>query len=284
MPVSNGSPRSSDILIEADSVGGEDLWDKVAAALNQDRPVWIFSPLLSHVSGEIGRVYRDKKWVVIEDQSLARRDQLFRARDIVLSSLALAIFSPLFIVLAVLIKLTSPGPVFYETTVVGKNGRRFVWRKFRSMRVMPEAQDIEERKSIWRAYVEGRSNTGQTDAECGTNKVIDPSRVTPIGRVIRKHSIDELPQLWNVLKGQMSLVGPRPCLPYEAEYYTEWRSRRFDVLPGLTGVFQVFGRGRASLDEIAAMDVYYTLQRSFRFDLYLMLKTIGMVITGNGAA
>ena len=113
-------------------------------------------------------------------------------------------------------------------------------------------------------------------------KVIDQQRVTPLGRTIRKHSLDELPQLWNVFRGQMSLVGPRPCLPYETEFYQGWRQRRFLVPPGLTGVWQVFGRGWVCHDEAAAMDVFYLYRRSCRFDLYLLAKTVTIVFRPRG--
>jgi len=194
--------------------------------------------------------------------------------------MALVVLSPFMLAVAILIKLTSSGPVFYKTVVVGRNGGQFLWRKFRSMSVMDEKVDSAMRREKFRTYVENREFSA---VQSTSTKTIDLNRVTPIGRIIRKFSVDELPQLWNVICGQMSLVGPRPCLPYEAEFYTGWRSRRFNVRPGLTGIWQVFGRGCTSFDESAAMDVYYLYRRSFLFDLYLILKTIGVVITGKGA-
>jgi len=132
----------------------------------------------------------------------------------------------------------------------------------------------------FRAFAEGQLGVKSDKSPI---KAIDEKRITPVGRFIRKHSIDEWPQLWNVLRGQMSLVGPRPCLPHEAVFFTGWQRKRFSVPPGLTGVWQVFGRGRAGFEESAAMDVYYFYRRSFGFDLLLMLKTVGVMLTGKGA-
>jgi lipopolysaccharide/colanic/teichoic acid biosynthesis glycosyltransferase len=148
------------------------------------------------------------------------------------------------------------------------------------MQVVSDTDDFERRYKEFCDYVEGKRNSSSTNAPV---KVIDEERVTPIGRFLRKYSIDELPQLWNVLAGQMCLVGPRPCLPYEAAYFSGWREGRFKVKPGLTGIWQVFGRGRVGFDEAAALDRYYVYRRSFLFDLYLMIKTIGVVLTGAGA-
>jgi lipopolysaccharide/colanic/teichoic acid biosynthesis glycosyltransferase len=196
------------------------------------------------------------------------------------------LLSPLLLIVAVLIKIGSPGPVFFATTVVGKDRQTFVWHKLRSMRVVPEAEDIEKRRAKFQAYVEATSEGSDESLSGSQNapkKVIENRRVTPVGRFIRKFSIDELPQLWNVLRGEMSLVGPRPCLPYEAEFYTEWRGRRFCVQPGLSGIWQVFGRGRVGFDASAAMDAYYVYRRSFQFDVYLIYRTLGVVFTGRGA-
>jgi undecaprenyl-phosphate galactose phosphotransferase len=193
--------------------------------------------------------------------------------------LALVVTSPLSAVVAVLIKLSSPGPVFFSTEVVGKNRRSFRWYKFRTMRVIPEKQDSKTRRRDFELYVRSKSAsvTAATPA-----KVIDHSRVTWIGQFLRKYSLDELPQLWNILRGEMSFVGPRPCLPYESEFFEGWRAQRFEVTPGLTGMWQVFGRGHVTFDDGAAMDVFYTYRRSLFFDLYLILRTLGVVVTGKG--
>jgi len=164
--------------------------------------------------------------------------------------------------------------------VAGEGGRFFLWRKFRSMTVAGK-EEVERRQASFRAYAEGSLSGANGERAF---KVINRQRVTPLGHLIRKHSLDELPQLGNVFRGEMSLVGPRPCLPYEMEYFAGWRWRRFTVPPGLTGMWQVFGRGRVGHEEAAAMDVFYTYRRSFGLDLYLMWKTAAIVVNGEGAA
>ena len=203
-----------------------------------------------------------------------------RTRDVIFSVTLLTALSPLFLILSVLVKLSSPGPVFFSALVVGKNGQRFRWRKFRSMKLMSEDEDIQRRRASYQAYVEGKN---LKEAGRVPGKVIDEKRVTAVGRFLRKYSLDELPQLWNVLRGEMAFVGPRPCLPYEAEFCRGWRQRRFDVKPGLTGVWQVFGRGKVGFDEAMAMDVFYLHRRSLIFDFFLMMKTIKVTLRGSGA-
>ena len=257
------------------------LWAQVEAALSEGQQVWLRSPLLSSLADAMGHEHDGRRWLVLNPRRRASDPRWARPRDVVLTVLALIALSPLLAVMGLLVKLTSPGPVFYVTTVLGQGRRSFTWRKFRSMFVAREVEDVEQRQLRYQAYVEGRS--AAVSDERAPKKVIDERRVTPVGRFIRRYSIDELPQLWNVLRGEMSLVGPRPCLPYEAEFYSDWQERRFGVRPGLTGLWQVFGRGRVGFDEGLAMDVYYRHRRSLGFDLYLTLKTVGVVLTGRGA-
>lgn len=261
---------------------GEKLWGQLDRSVSDGGQVWLRSPLLQDLNGCLVQAENGKLWLRVEAKKFNQADRLLlRLRDILLSFGALASLSPLLFLVAVLVKRSSPGPVFYKTVVVGRDGRHFVWRKFRSMKVMAEQADVAVRRERYRAYVMGAVSENSKTMPA---KIVDDQRVTKVGRFIRKYSIDELPQLFNVLTGQMSIVGPRPCLPYEAEFYTGWRSRRFNVRPGLTGVWQVFGRGRVSFDQTAAMDVYYTFARSLRLDLYLMLKTVGVVVRGRGGA
>jgi len=262
--------------IEADSAS---MWRQVDSALQRGDQVWLRSSLLRPLADAFGRDCNGQRWLVIDPKG-SRHVVLARMRDILLSSLALVLLSPVLFVIAVLIKAGSKGPVFFATTVVGKKCRSFTWHKLRSMRIISASVDVERRRARFQEYVEGKSLSGSQKAP---TKVIEKGRVTPVGSFIRKYSIDELPQLWNVLRGEMSLVGPRPCLPYEAEFFTGWRGRRFDVRPGLSGVWQVYGRGRAGFEEAAAMDAYYVYRRSLGFDLYLIYKTLGVVFTGRGA-
>ena len=271
--------ETSRSFIEDAEADGVFLWQQVDSALQRGGQVWLRSPLLDVLAEAIGQDYDGHRWLVIEP--MGRRSYvLARIRDVSLSALAIVCLLPLLLIIAVLIKADSRGPVFFATTVVGKKQSPFTWHKLRSMLIMPESVDMEQRRARFQEYVDGKRISGSQKAP---TKVIEKSRVTPVGSFIRKYSIDELPQLWNVLRGEMSLVGPRPCLPYEAEFFTGWRERRFNVRPGLSGVWQVFGRGKVGFDEAAAMDCFYVYRRSAAFDLYLIFKTFGVVFTGRGA-
>lgn len=266
-------------FIEDTGADGASVWQQADLALQRGAQVWLRSPLLEVLADAIGQDCNGHRWLVIEPRG-RRPFAVVRIRDVLLSAMAMICLSPLLLIIALLIKSGSKGPVFFATTVVGKNRSPFTWHKLRSMWVVPESVDVERRRERFQEYVEGKSPSGSQKAP---TKVIEKSRVTPVGSFIRKYSIDELPQLWNVLRGEMSLVGPRPCLPYEAEFFTDWRGRRFDVRPGLSGVWQVFGRGSVGFDEAAAMDIFYIYRRSLGFDLYLILKTLEVVFTGRGA-
>ena len=197
-----------------------------------------------------------------------------RIMDILLSVVSLLLVSPLMILIAVIIKLTSSGPVFFKQKRVGFNGRKFEIYKFRSMKVI-EGED-EERKEQMLKFLNDKSGEIKT-------KVVNDIRITWIGKIIRKTSLDELPQLFNVIKGDMSLVGPRPCLPYEYDHYPEWQKRRVSVLPGCTGVWQVWGRSAVSYKDSVVLDLYYINNMSPWFDLQLLFQTIPVMITAKGA-
>ncbi|MDH3268325.1 MAG: sugar transferase, partial [Ignavibacteria bacterium] len=195
-----------------------------------------------------------------------------RITDLVISLVALVIMSPLFLIITLLIKISSPGPIFYSQNRVGKYSKEFKFYKFRSM--MTNDGSDEERVKDMINFMKDESLK---------SKIINNSRVTWIGNIIRKTSLDELPQLFNVLKGDMSLVGPRPCLPYEYENYDEWQKRRVNVIPGCTGVWQVWGRSSVSFKESVVLDLYYMNNMSPWFDLQLMFQTIPAILTARGA-
>ncbi len=199
---------------------------------------------------------------------------LKRGFDIVVSIFALIFLSPIILLIAVLIKLSSPGPVLFKQIRIGKYGKEFQFYKFRSMKFM-EGED-EERKKQMINFMNDSNGDLRT-------KVINDDRVTWIGNIIRKTSLDELPQLFNVIKGDMSLVGPRPCLPYEYENYDEWQKRRVNVIPGCTGVWQVWGRSSVSFKESVVLDLYYINNMSPWFDLQLIFQTIPAILAGRGA-
>ncbi len=195
---------------------------------------------------------------------------LKRAADIIVGSGALLCLSPLFLLVALCIKLTDGGPILFWQTRVGRWGREFPFPKFRSM--VANAEKLKD------------SLLAQNDhLDSVTFKMKSDPRVTWIGRIIRKLSIDELPQLWLVLTGAMSLVGPRPPVPREVAQYTLANRRRLDVTPGLTCIWQVSGRGDIPFEEQVALDVQYIASQSLWFDLKLLLKTVPAVLFGKGA-
>lgn len=195
---------------------------------------------------------------------------LKRVIDFVGSVLLLLLLSPLFAGIAILIKLGSRGPVFYRTTVIGLNGQPFTWFKFRTMRLTDP--------SLHKEHVTEHIRLGTRP----TGKLQNDPRITPIGRWLRRHSIDELPQLWSVLRGDMSLIGPRPCLPYEYEQYQEWHKERFVVRPGMTGLWQVSGRSSVSFNDMVILDLYYIHNLTLWLDAAIAIRTVGVVLTGKG--
>lgn len=195
---------------------------------------------------------------------------LKRIIDIVASVAGMLVLSPVFLIVSALIKLTDFGPVFYFQTRVGQYGAEFRFPKFRSMRV--DADKI-------RAKLLESSDHGSSI----TFKMKKDPRITWIGRIIRKLSIDELPQLWCVMTGKMSLVGPRPPIPSEVAQYTLADRRRLDVIPGLTCIWQVSGRADIPFDQQVQLDVMYIESHSFWLDVKLLLKTVPAVLLGKGA-
>lgn len=203
-------------------------------------------------------------------------ERLKRALDVAGSCLLLAAAAPLFGLIAALVRLTSRGPVLFRQVRVGHLGRPFVMLKFRTMYAGTD-------ETPHRQYVRRLIREGQAAAR-GLYKLPSDPRVTPLGRLLRKTSLDELPQLWNVLRGDMSLVGPRPPLPYELAEYEPWHRRRvLEARPGLTGLWQVRGRSRTTFDEMVRLDLRYARTRSLWTDLRILLATPGAVLSGKGA-
>lgn len=196
-------------------------------------------------------------------------DAVKRVFDIFCSSLALIVLSPLFLITAIAVK-SDGGKAFYSQTRIGKNGRKFKMYKFRSM--IEDAELMLDSLLPQNDYVDGPAF-----------KMKDDPRVTKVGRFIRKYSIDELPQLINIIKGEMSIVGPRPPLPREVEQYDNYQMQRLLVTPGLTCYWQTYGRSGLPFDDWMIMDIHYIERRCFTLDLHLILKTIYAVIFTRGA-
>lgn len=200
-----------------------------------------------------------------------------RASDIVLALLLLILLAPLWIVLALLIKLKSRGPVIYRQERVGMDGRIFECYKFRTM--LANADDKTHR-DFQRKFINGEPGTNNGDAERPVYKLRDDPRVTPLGRALRRWSLDELPQTINVLRGEMSIVGPRPPIPYEVEEYELWQRKRLDIKPGMTGLWQVSGRNRLSFEEMVWIDLFYIENWSLLLDLRIILRTLPVILRG----
>lgn len=204
-----------------------------------------------------------------------------RGIDMVGSACALAVLSPLMLAIAAVVKFTSDGPILFKQTRVGKYGERFTFLKFRSMYFKNDAKIHQEfvRKLI---TTKGDGQNGKQGE--GVYKIKNDPRITPVGRFLRKTSLDELPQFINVLVGDMSLVGPRPPIPYEVEAYDIWHRRRFlETKPGITGLWQVEGRSRTKFDEMVRLDLKYAKTWSPWLDIKILLRTPGAVFKGDGA-
>jgi lipopolysaccharide/colanic/teichoic acid biosynthesis glycosyltransferase len=210
-----------------------------------------------------------------------RRSVLFlkRAIDVVGSALLLVLCAPLFAVIALAVKLSSPGPVFFRQERIGQYGRRFTFLKFRSMYVNND--DSKHREYVGKLIAGSAKRMPSSGDAAGVFKLAGDIRITPAGRFLRKTSLDELPQFLNVLKGDMSLVGPRPPIPYELAAYEIWHRRRLlQVKPGITGLWQVMGRSRVPFDEMVRLDLHYASSWSPWLDLKILMRTPGAVIKG----
>ncbi len=237
-----------------------------------------------------------------------------RLMDLAVSAVLLVALSPLLLFIALCIRLDSPGPVFFRQTRVGYNRRRhrdqrtqpgplptgqpdrrsnrirrqhdlgarpFTIYKFRSMR---RSADAAVHRQYARSFIQNQApGAGGGEGAPPLFKLAQDARITRVGRILRRTSLDELPQLINVLKGDMSLIGPRPAIPYEVEDYQEWHKARLGPVPGLTGWWQVHGRSRVSFDEMVRMDIYYSEHRSFGLDVKILLLTPWAVLSCKGA-
>ncbi|HEY1659552.1 MAG TPA: sugar transferase [Candidatus Sulfotelmatobacter sp.] len=204
-----------------------------------------------------------------------------RMMDIALSGMALVLLAPVFLIIAAAIKMTSQGPVFFRQRRVGQYGKSFVFLKFRSMYVNNDAGVHREYVKQLIAGNAAKNSDGNGD---GVYKLTKDPRITTVGAFLRKTSLDEIPQFVNVLKGEMSLVGPRPPVPYEVEAYDIWHRRRLlEAKPGITGLWQVCGRSRVKFDDMVRLDLHYARTWSPWMDLKILARTPGAVVLGEGA-
>ena len=205
---------------------------------------------------------------------------LRRALDTIVAALMLLLTAPLLLLLGAMIRLDSDGPAIFRQRRIGLNEVEFTVYKFRTMHA--GADPAPHREYI--AQLVGGQGARKSDGRQSIFKLAADDRVTRMGRFLRRTSFDELPQLWNVLRGDMSLVGPRPVVPYELEHYTLRAFKRFAVKPGLTGLWQVSGRNEKTYTEMVGLDVEYVESRSLRLDLLILMKTIGVVVGRKGVA
>ncbi len=199
-----------------------------------------------------------------------------RVFDVVLTAVGIALLFIPFLIIALLIKLTSKGPIFYNHTRIGKDCKPFEFYKFRTMLV--DSDDSVHREFVSDfIQADGQENRGEA-----VRKITNDPRVTRIGHILRKTSLDEMPQLFNVLRGDMSLVGPRPCMPYELDQYQEWHRRRLSVIPGCTGLWQVAGRSAVDFNDMVILDLFYIDNMSPLFDLRIILRTLPVMLLAKG--
>jgi exopolysaccharide biosynthesis polyprenyl glycosylphosphotransferase len=205
-----------------------------------------------------------------------------RLSDIIISSLAIIFISPVWLIISLIIKIDSKGEIFFKQERVGMDGRKFLCYKFRSMSA---DADEEIHRESYRKNIEGKTleaNAGDADKPV-FGKVKNDPRVTKPGKFLRRSSLDETPQLLNVLKGDMSIIGPRPPIPYEVEEYELWHRKRLDMKPGITGLWQVSGRNRLTFEEMVRIDLFYIENWSLWLDLKIILLTLPAILRGDGA-
>jgi lipopolysaccharide/colanic/teichoic acid biosynthesis glycosyltransferase len=216
---------------------------------------------------------------IVDRRSHPLRDAAKRGLDILGSLMLLALFAPLLLVIFAAVKWTSPGPAFFRQVRIGRRGKRFTMLKFRSMYVNA-GHGLHQDYVTW--FIKSSGQQPRTGNE--VFKLTDDPRITPAGHFLRKTSLDELPQFWNVLRGDMSLVGPRPPLPFEVEQYQAWHRRRvLEAIPGVTGPWQVNGRSTTTFDDMVRLDLRYAREHSLWTDIKILAATPRAMVSGKGA-
>jgi exopolysaccharide biosynthesis polyprenyl glycosylphosphotransferase len=269
-----------EILVAVENVDHTRLINVLEIATKAEAVVKISSPLYDVVPARLFiEKYGNMPVVSISQFSPSPVLEFYkRVFDSLISGIGLLFLSPVFALIALAVKIDSRGPIFFAQTRIGKNGQPFKFYKFRSMQVGSDKD--EDRIKDYLQYMQIKK-VQISDAK--SLKIVNQSRVTRVGGFLRKTSLDELPQLFNVLKGEMSLVGPRPCLPYEWDHYEEWHKRRLSVMPGCTGMWQVAGRSVVGFEDMVVLDLYYIQNASVLLDFSLLLKTLPVMLFGSGA-
>ncbi len=283
LPQAIRESRANEVIISDPNVPGEKLFDVMIQTGRRRGVEFRIAPTLLNClpsKTEIDQVGSLPMVTLFRSPLSSGARVVKRASDLFIATLALVILSPLWLLIALLIKLDSRGPVFYKQERVGMDGRVFLFYKFRSMQV---GSDDATHREYQRAYISGRADSNLGDDERPVFKLRSDSRITRVGRLLRKTSLDELPQLFNVMRGDMSVVGPRPPIPYEVENYQLWHRKRLDLKPGITGLWQVSGRNRLPFDEMVRMDLYYIENWSLLLDIKIILQTLPVMWRGEDA-
>lgn len=270
-----------EILIAIDNAPYSRLVRVVDTCLAARRVVRIFSDRLSTLAHRLGAEQYAGVSVIMLSQVQPSRFNLKIRRivDIVVSAATLVILAPGLIAVSLGIKLSSPGPVIFKQTRIGYGGKPFDFYKFRSMHVGTSEGTHQQ---FVESFIKGGKKSDPSESELKVFKIENDPRIFSFGRLIRRTSLDEFPQLFNVLKGDMGLVGPRPCLPYEWEAYDEWHRDRLSVVPGCTGLWQVFGRSTVTFEDMVIMDLYYISNYSLILDARVLYKTIPVIFFAKG--
>jgi exopolysaccharide biosynthesis polyprenyl glycosylphosphotransferase len=283
LPEAIRESRANEVIITDPNVPGEALFDVMIQTGRRRGVEFRIAPTLLNClpsKTEIDQVGSLPMVTLFRSPLSQGARAVKRVSDLVIAFLALLILAPLWLLVALLIKLDSSGSVFYKQERIGMDGRVFLFYKFRTMRA--GVSDDEHREFQLR-YIKGEPDSNQGNNERPAYKLRDDRRVTRLGKILRKTSLDELPQLFNVLRGDMSIVGPRPPIQYEVESYELWHRKRLDMKPGITGLWQVSGRNRLPFDEMVRMDLYYIENWSLLLDLKIILQTLPVMWKGDDA-
>ena len=264
-----------EIFLTISSINHQSLLDLIEKCRNTDCQINIVSNHFGVVEKKVGRAeFKDLRCVAIRGRrSTIYQNHIKRFIDLVGATVIAVVILPFLIVLAILVKISSNGPVLYSSTSIGRNGNPFKFYKFRSMF---DNVPNEIHKELVKDFITGKKTDGK--------KIQNDPRITSIGRFMRKYSLDEFAQLINVINGDMSLVGPRPSTTYEYEMMEPWHRKRFSVLPGMTGLWQVAGRAEVGFTDAIMLDIYYIENCSFWMDFMILLKTIRVVFAAKGGS
>jgi len=273
-----GRLNVDEIIIAVDNIDYENLMNLIDTCNKLEKTVKLTSELFNIVPEKIvTETYSGIPVVDISPRINKNLNYIYkRLFDYIASFAGIILLSPVFVIISILVKISSPGEIFFKQTRIGKDGKPFTFYKFRSMYIHSD-NDLAREMNMMNFMKNEEVHPNKS------MKIINLKNVTPVGRFLRKTSMDELPQLFNVLKGDMSLVGPRPCLEYEYNAYDDWQKRRHSVLPGCTGVWQVSGRSSVSFKDSVVLDLYYINNMTPWLDLQLIFKTFPVMIFGRGA-